>query len=116
MSFIGGSFLVAKPSLRDPNFFQTVVLVIQHDADGAFGLIVNRPVPVKDLPYPVFAGGPCEAQGLFMLHGNPKWAKSCTDEHPAHEVAPGIFLGDSSRAPLLKEVSKKEGKRVRMFA
>src|SRR5688572_30210730 len=39
-----GKFLVASPHLGDGNFFRSVVLVIKHDADGAFGLILNRPL------------------------------------------------------------------------
>ena len=34
--------LVASPHLSDPNFFRSVVLMVQHDAEGAFGLILNR--------------------------------------------------------------------------
>lgn len=37
-----GRLLVVRPSLSDPNFSKAVVLVIRHDANGAFGLIVNR--------------------------------------------------------------------------
>ena len=38
-----GQFLVAGPGLRDPNFFQTVVLMVEHSPEGAMGLVVNRP-------------------------------------------------------------------------
>jgi putative transcriptional regulator len=117
MQFHSGWFLVAKPSLLDPNFRQTVVLLVQHSEEGAFGLVVNRPVPVKDLPYPIFAGGPCEAQGLFLLHGHPDWAKGQGPaKKAATEIAPGIFLGDSSLTDLMKSLPKDKMKRVRMFA
>jgi putative transcriptional regulator len=115
MPYYGGSFLVAKPSLLDPNFRQTVVLLVQHSEEGAFGLVVNRPVPVKELPYPIFAGGPCEAQGLFLVHGHSDWAAVPADKS-APEVAPGIFLGDSSLADLMKTLPKDKMSRVRMFA
>ncbi len=67
----GGSLLLAAPSLRDPNFFHTVLLLAAHNAqDGAFGYILNRPLdkqvsdlledqdlgPLADVP--VFLGGP----------------------------------------------------------
>ncbi len=40
-------FLIASPQLRDPNFARTVVLVCQHDEDGALGIIINRDGPVS---------------------------------------------------------------------
>jgi putative transcriptional regulator len=40
---LAGSLLVAAPDLADPNFDHTVVLMIHHDAEGALGLVVNRP-------------------------------------------------------------------------
>lgn len=67
-----GSLLVASPLLADPNFFRTVVFVLQHDDDGALGVVVNRPSgsPVADHlpgwadlalePAVVFVGGPVE--------------------------------------------------------
>ncbi len=115
MPSYSGSFLVAKAALLDPNFRQAVVLLVQHSEEGAFGLVVNRPVPVKDLPYPIFAGGPCEAQGLFLLHGHSDWTKG-PEKKPAPEIAPGIFLGDSSLAELMKNLPTEKLSRVRMFA
>src|SRR5438067_961646 len=94
MSSLAGSFLVARPVLKDPSFRQTVVLLLQHGAAGAFGLVVNRQATVEGLPFPVFVGGPCEAQGLLMLHGHADWVEETADE-PKPEVAPGIFVGDA---------------------
>jgi putative transcriptional regulator len=118
MAFFSGSFLIAKSTLRDPNFHQSVVLLVQHDGDGAFGLIVNRPLPApKDekLPFPLFLGGPCEAQGLFVIHGQRDWVQDDLQQ-PANEIAPGIFLGDSSLADRLNDLKKADLKRVRVFA
>lgn len=41
--WIGGRLLVASPYLTDPNFFRSVVYIVRHDAEGAFGLVINRP-------------------------------------------------------------------------
>ncbi len=38
-----GQLLVAEPGLGDPNFWKTVVLLVQHDVNGALGLVLNRP-------------------------------------------------------------------------
>jgi putative transcriptional regulator len=79
-----GRLLVATPSLGDPNFARTVVLVLDHDDSGALGVVVNRPttVPVGDVlpswqpfttdPSVLFHGGPVavdSALGLAVLPG-----------------------------------------------
>jgi putative transcriptional regulator len=38
-----GSLLVSSPSLHDPNFRKTVVLIAHHDDEGAMGLVLSRP-------------------------------------------------------------------------
>ena len=43
MKSLKGHFLVASPHLADTNFFRSVVLMIQHDEEGAFGVVLNRP-------------------------------------------------------------------------
>jgi putative transcriptional regulator len=75
-----GKLLVASPALLDPNFERTVVLICAHDAQGAFGLVLNRPIeqaPVIDhvsawaewVPNPavVFLGGPVEPTTALAL-------------------------------------------------
>ena len=68
---LSGSFLVASPSLVDPNFNQTVVLISAHDdEDGALGVVVNRPIhkclgEIDDR----FAGGPLAQVPVY--HGGP---------------------------------------------
>lgn len=42
-SSAGGRLLVAQPTMVDPNFHRTVVFVIDHGEDGAFGVVLNRP-------------------------------------------------------------------------
>jgi putative transcriptional regulator len=41
--WIGGKFLVASPYLTDPNFFRSLIYIVRHDVEGAFGLVINRP-------------------------------------------------------------------------
>lgn len=78
--YLDGFFLVSEIALMDPNFRHTVVLMITHDDNGAFGLVVNRPSPftLGDLvdgmdgspaaSIPVFVGGPVQQDVLFLLH------------------------------------------------
>lgn len=75
-----GTFLVASPLLRDPNFVRTVVLLCEHGEGGSWGLVVNRRTALTfgelldDLPFPasaegpVFWGGPVEPSRMQVLH------------------------------------------------
>ncbi len=115
---LAGSFLIARPILKDPNFAETVVLVLNHDEDGALGLVVNRLVKAEELPFPVFGGGPCPAPGFFMVHGHPEWATSKTvlgETGGKKEVAPGIFVGDESCAERANSESAPEELKLRIF-
>jgi len=87
--------------------------ILDHGPEGAFGLVVNRPVSGTGTPFPLYAGGPCPSDGVLMLHGHPDWAQS-DDGTSAKEVAPGVFLGDSS---CLEYISNAAGEelRYRMF-
>src|SRR5262245_47469270 len=98
MLSLKGSFLVAEPSLVDPNFHRSVVLILDHGQAGAYGVIVNRPYQQEDLPLPIFDGGPCPSPGLVLLHGHAEWlGDDAESEGPApedREIANGIYLGD----------------------
>lgn len=75
-----GTFLVATPHLRDPNFRQTVVLICEHGSGGSLGLVINRRTDqhIADvLPQAtglhekagfVFVGGPVQKDSLLILH------------------------------------------------
>lgn len=79
MNFLQGKLIVSSPSLIDPNFRKTVVLIAHHDEEGALGLVLSRPsdvaaveaVPVLDgLPGaedPVFVGGPVQPEAFMVL-------------------------------------------------
>ena len=74
-----GNFLVASRRLVDPRFRETVVLLISYGADGATGVIINRPTEVrlvdllpsvqglKDRADVVYYGGPVEGHRMLML-------------------------------------------------
>ncbi len=87
-------FIIARPSLQDPSFQQTVILLLQHDQSGAFGLVVNRPLPPQawTLPFPLYLGGPCKSEGLLMLHGHQEWMDMQSQQEK--QIVPGIFIGD----------------------
>lgn len=115
MSSLAGSFLVAKPILKDPSFRQAVVLLLQHNDDGAFGLVVNRPAKVEGLPFPLYAGGPCESDGLLMLHAHENWLDE-KEEKESNEVAPGVYLGDAACLERVSDPEPGSELQFRLFA
>ncbi len=78
--WLTGSFLISEVDLQEPNFRQTVILIITHDEEGAFGLVVNRKLDVtlgqvvenfENTPageLPIYQGGPVNPQYLFTIH------------------------------------------------
>jgi putative AlgH/UPF0301 family transcriptional regulator len=46
---IAGQLLVASPSIGDPRFDRTVILMVHHDKNGAFGIVINRPIGQRPL-------------------------------------------------------------------
>lgn len=80
MESLAGQILLASPNLTGPEFEQAVVLMVQHDQDGAMGLVLNRPMDqtidevwdeVSDIPCEhedrLYRGGPCEGP-LMAIH------------------------------------------------
>jgi putative transcriptional regulator len=96
MESLAGHLLVASPQLLDPNFVRSLVLLIEHSEEGAFGVVVNHPVSktlqelwreVGSAPchsrLPVYVGGPVPGP-LISLHNKPELAET--------EVLPGVFV------------------------
>src|SRR5262245_66364382 len=46
---LAGQLLVAAPSIGDPRFYQTVIMLVRHDRTGAMGIVVNRPLQERPL-------------------------------------------------------------------
>lgn len=101
-----GRLLVATPSLLDPNFFRTVVLMVEHSDDGAAGLVLNRPseMPLDEGPLKawedvaaepplVFVGGPVQPAAAVCL------ARAAADAAPTgfEPVVDGLGVVDIGR-------------------
>ena len=85
---LANHFLIAMPAMVDPNFSRTLTYICEHNADGAIGIIVNRPmdmnlaglfdrvsIPLDDEEaearfsgLPVYFGGPVQTDRGFVLH------------------------------------------------
>ena len=84
-TFLKGQLLLDSGQLRGSFFPRTVVLICQHDAEGAFGLVLNRATGktvgdkiVADLPEslkrcPLYVGGPVQPSALSFLHSDAFW-------------------------------------------
>lgn len=99
---LANQFLIAMPGLADPNFFQTVTLICQHNEEGALGLVINRPIELKlselleqlDIEQtdhsiehlPVHYGGPVSTDRGFVLH------ESLGNWDSTHEITPDLGL------------------------
>jgi len=99
-SYLKHHFLIAMPHMDDPNFAQTVTYLVEHNEQGAMGLVINRPnglslsdvleqlrpevdPPARCQTLPIYAGGPVQTDRGFVLHpsgltfqgvGEPPWS------------------------------------------
>jgi putative transcriptional regulator len=84
-----GILLIAKPSLVDPNFRETVVLVTQAPDGSTVGVVLNRPTAKRNQKTgaPLFAGGPVMREVTLAL-----FAAEQPPKAPAFHVIQGIYL------------------------
>jgi putative transcriptional regulator len=110
---VAPALLLSMPQLDDPNFRRSVVLLCQHTADGAWGLVLNRPTgtaasqavhldpPVSpDNGLELWAGGPVEPErGCLLLGEDP-------DDVESVQICHGIYISGS--ASLLRRLLERE--------
>jgi putative transcriptional regulator len=118
--FLKGQLLLDSGQLRGSFFQRTVVLICQHDGEGAFGLVLNRAtgsnigdVIVADLPdslkaCPLFLGGPVQPSALSFLH---------TDALiPDANVLPNLALSHSLDTLVELGESFSPTRKIKLFA
>jgi len=117
MESFKGQFLIAMPSLTDPNFFQTVTFICEHSHEGTMGIIINRIYPdlySKNLfnelniefvagmeNLPIHFGGPVNQNQVFVLHGSPFEWEACL------KISDNIAMTNSK--DILTAIAKGEG-------
>src|ERR1041385_9199163 len=119
-TFLKGQLLLDSGQLRGSFFQRAVLLICQHDAEGAFGLVLNRAtgsnvgeMVVADLPEtlktcPLFLGGPVQPSALSFLH---------TDAFiPDANVMPNLSLGHSLDSLIEIGESISPYRKIKMFA
>jgi putative transcriptional regulator len=116
-SYLTNQFLIAMPTLEDPNFFHSVTYICEHNEEGALGLVINRPLDMqlsevlehiqvsKSTPearqIPVHLGGPVQQDRGFVLHsplGQWEATLKVTDR-----------IGITSSIDILKAIATNEG-------
>lgn len=116
-----GRLIVAAPALEDPNFVRAVILVLDHDPDGALGVVLNRAsdVRVHDTladwvglaadPPVVFGGGPVEPTAVVALGS----ARPDVPSEGDTAILDRVRLVNLDEDPLLAAAGLEE---IRLFA
>ena len=116
--YLNNQFLIAMPALTDKDFSRTVIYLCQHSAEGAVGIIINRPMTMKlgdifaqmnidatslaSINTPVYMGGPVQPERGFVIHTRSErtWDSSL-------EISETISL--TSSRDILEAIAKGEG-------
>ena len=118
--FLRGQLLLDSGQLRGSFFQRTVVLICQHNAEGAFGLVLNRTTGsnvgdmiVADLPerlksFPLYLGGPVQPSALSFLHSDAFV--------PDANVLPNLNLGHTLDSLVEIGESFSASQKIRLFA
>ena len=121
---LAGQLLIASPNIGDPRFAHTVILMVKHDKDGAFGITINRPVGEKSIAslleapgedvsdiegtLRVFAGGPVQPELGFVVHSR-EYRRDETIEVNGH-------LAVTASRQILRDIGHKRGPEKSLFA
>lgn len=114
-----GRLLVSEPYLPDPYFRRTVVLLCEHNTDGSFGFVLNRPMEMsvhelmENMPAidsRVHIGGPVQSGNLYYLHTlGPHLQGSA-------EIVDGVHMGgDYDQLRSILTTDPKLAKHIRFF-
>ena len=124
-----GTLLLSTPAIGDPRFARSVIFLCEHSEEGAFGLVINRPVPFLRLhavleqlgiargdalqDSPVMGGGPVETQRGFVLLRDPSMLPGVEPDTGAPDwgdcrlMADGLALSASTE--VLAAIARGEG-------
>ena len=121
---LAGQLLVAAPSMGDPRFYQTVIMLVRHDRTGAMGIVVNRPLLERPLAallealgeradaaagnVRIFAGGPVQPELGFVLH-SAEYRRPDTLEIDGH-------VAMTSSREILRDIAANRGPKQSLVA
>jgi putative transcriptional regulator len=114
---LAGQLLVAAPSMGDPHFERTVILIVKHDRDGAVGIVIDKPIGETSIAsvlealgqkddgvtgeVRVFSGGPVQPEVGFVVH--------TADYHRPETVAVTDRVSITSSLDILRDIAAKKG-------
>ena len=123
-SSLAGQLLVATPEMSDPRFQHTVILMVQHNKDGALGIAINRPreeLPIAQLldalgidskgsegTVRLYAGGPVQPEIGLVVHS--------ADYHRSGTVNIDGRVAMTSNPDVLRDIGHQEGPRQSLVA
>ncbi len=121
---LAGQLLVAAPTIGDPRFSRTVILLLRQDDTGAFGIVLNRPIEERSIEslleaagdhdrdaegsLQVFAGGPVQPELGFVVHS--------PDYHRADTMTVGSALAMTADKQILHDIGHHKGPKKSLFA
>ena len=119
-----GQLLIASPDIGDPRFAHAVILMVKHDKEGAFGIIINRPFAEKSIAsllegsgedlsgiegtLRVFAGGPVQPELGFVVHST-EYRREDTIEVDEHVAV-------TASRQILRDIGHHRGPQKTLFA
>jgi putative transcriptional regulator len=119
-----GSLLIAAAQIQDPRFYHSVVLILQHNQEGAFGIIINHPLASETIAklleaagehdtgvegsIPVVAGGPVQPELGFVVHS--------ADYHRAETLAVDGKVAMTASKEALRDIGHHKGPKKCFFA
>ncbi len=116
--YLTGHFLVASRYLRDPNFAQSVVLMIHHTEEGAMGVVINRPSDktVTEV-WDVIGNEPCDRDEFIFIGGpvpGPLLALHSIAEFNEHDVLDDLHVATSRDS--LDDLIRRTNIAVRLYS
>ena len=95
--------LVAMPQMGDPNFERAVILMVEHSAEGAMGIICNRPGTMAVEELARSHGFPCSDGAGFVLVGGPVDRERGFILHRLPQIEEALDLADGVRLSVSKD-------------
>jgi len=119
-----GQLLIASAQIQDPRFYHAVILILQHNQDGAFGIVINHPLATEkiatllaaigdddktvDGAIPVVSGGPVQTELGFLVHS--------ADYHRAETMKVDGKVAMTASKEALRDIGHHKGPKKCFFA